>query len=102
MLDEGGRLVDAARSEGLTLRLLGGQAVREHCRTHVLCERDYSDLDMVARAKQARPLVALFARFGYAENFGVATATANAELQFERPCALASGPGSAPAHADRS
>ena len=32
MLDEGHRLVDAARAEGLTLRLLGGLAVREHCR----------------------------------------------------------------------
>ena len=47
MLDEGRRIVDAARSEGLTLRLLGGLAVREHCRDAELCERDYSDLDMV-------------------------------------------------------
>ena len=68
MLDEGRRLVDAARSEGLTLRLLGGLAVREHCRTVEFCERDYSYLDMVAPAKQARRLVALFAGFGYAEN----------------------------------
>ena len=100
MLDEGHRLVDAARSEGLTLRLLGGLAVREHCRTHELCERDYSDLDMVAHRKQVRPLVALFARFGYQENFDVATATANSELQFVRPCAHGAGPGSAPAHPD--
>ena len=99
MLDEGRRLVDAARSEGLTLRLLGGLAVREHCRTHELCERDYSDLDMVGHAKQTRALVALFARFGYAENFEVATATANAELQFVRPCAHAVRQGTA-AHPD--
>ena len=100
MLDEGLRLVDAARSEGLTLRLLGGLAVREHCSTFELCERDYSDLDMIAPAKQARRLVALFAGFGYAENFDVSTATANAELQFVRPCRHGVGPGTGSAHTD--
>ena len=100
MLDEGRRLVDAARSQGLTLRLLGGLAVREHCRTAELCERDYSDLDMVAPAKQARKLVALFAAFGYAENIDVSTATAHAEMQFVRPCTHTAGPGAGRAHAD--
>jgi hypothetical protein len=100
MLDEGHRLVDAARAEGLTLRLLGGLAVREHCRTRELCERDYSDLDMVAPARQSRRLAAVFAGFGYAENYDVSTATANHELQFIRPCRHGSGPGTGPAHAD--
>ena len=100
MLDEGRRLVDAARAEGLTLRLLGGLAVREHCRSFELCERDYSDLDMVAPAKQARRLAAVFARFGYSENFEVSTATAKAELQFMRPCQHGSGPQGDRAHAD--
>jgi len=100
MLADGRRLVDAARAEGLTLRLLGGLAVREHCRTHELCERDYSDLDMVALARQTRPLVALFARLGYAENQQVSTATADSELQFVRPCAHVDGSGAGHAHAD--
>jgi len=100
MLDEGRKLVDAARAEGLTLRLLGGLAVREHCRTFELCERDYSDLDMVAPSRHARRLVALFARFGYAENYEVSTATANRELQFTRPCGHGDESGSRPAHAD--
>ena len=100
MLDEGRRLVNVARSEGLTLRLLGGLAVREHCRALELCERDYSDLDMVAPAKQARRLAALFAGFGYAENVDVSMATAGAELQFVRPCEHSDGPGAGPAHAD--
>ncbi len=100
MLDEGRRLVDAARAEGLTLRLLGGLAVREHCRSSALCERDYSDLDMVAPARQVRRLVALFARYGYAENHDVSSATANQELQFVRPCTHGGGPGASPAHAD--
>ena len=100
MLDEGHRLVDAARSEGLTLRLLGGLAVREHCSSLELCERDYSDLDMVVPAKQARRLASLFAGFGYAENVAVSMATANAELQFVRPCRHAGRPGVGSAHAD--
>ena len=61
-----------------------------------LCERDYSDLDMVAPPRQARRLVALFAGFGYAENYDVSTATANAELQFVRPCAARRRAGAAP------
>jgi hypothetical protein len=100
MLGEGRRLVDAARAEHLTLRLLGGLGVREHCRSFALCERDYSDLDMVAHASEARGLAALFARFGYAENHAVSTATANQELQFTRPCGHGGRPGTASAHAD--
>ena len=100
MLDEGRRLVDAARTEGLTLRLLGGLAVREHCRTSAPCERDYSDLDMVAPARQARRLVALFTRFGFAENHEVSTATANRELQFTRPCGHGDIAAGGPTHAD--
>jgi len=100
MLDEGRRLVDAARSEGITLRLLGGLGVREHCRTLELCERDYSDLDMVALGRQARHLAALFAGFGYAENYEVSTATANGTLQFVRPCEHDGGLGLGRAHTD--
>jgi hypothetical protein len=99
MLNEGRMLVDAARAEGLTLRLLGGVAVREHCRSADLCERDYSDLDMVAHARQARRLAELLAGFGYAENYEVSSATANAELQFVRPC-MHGGSGVDAAHAD--
>ena len=55
---------------------------------------------MVAPARHARRLAALFARFGYAENVEVGMATSNAELQFVRPCRHGSGPGPGPAHAD--
>ena len=99
MFDEARRLVDAARSRGLTLRLLGGLAVREHCSNLELCERDYSDLDMVARAREARRLAELLASFGYRENFEVRTAF-NAELQFVRPCEHGGGPGTNIAHHD--
>ncbi len=100
MLDEGRRLVDAARADGLTLRLLGGLAVREHCRTHELCERDYSDLDMVALAKQSHRLPAVFAGFGYTEDYDVYATTTGAQLQFVRPCAHGDGPAGDSAHAE--
>jgi hypothetical protein len=100
MADEARRLIDAARAEGLTLRLLGGLGVREHCHTLELCARDYSDLDMVAPAKQARRLAELFKGFGYSENFEVSTATANGELQFVRPCKHGGGLEGDRAHPD--
>jgi hypothetical protein len=100
MLDEGRRLVDAARAEGLTLRLLGGLAVREHCKTSALCERDHSDLDMVAPAKGSGRLAAVFAAFGYAENYEVRMATGSSQLQFVRPCAHPGASGAGAAHVD--
>jgi len=100
MLHEARGLVDAARSQGVTLRLIGGLAVREHCRTLELCARDYSDLDMVAPARHARRLTALFQSFGYGENFDVSTATSNAERQFVRPCRHEGEPGADRAHTD--
>ena len=85
----GRRMARGARSEGPTLRLLGGLAVREHCRSVELCERDHSDLDMVAPARQARRLAALFARFGYAEDVEVSMATARSDPRRERGAAIA-------------
>jgi hypothetical protein len=99
MWEEGHLLVDAARSEGITLRLLGGLGVREHCHSLELCERDYSDLDMVIPAELAQRLGAVLARFGYAENVGVKVTTGNAEMQFVRPCQHG-GPGANRSHAD--
>ena len=87
MLQEAHHLVDEARAQGISLRLIGGLGVREHCRTAELCARDYTDLDMVASAGDAHRLTELFAGFGYARNRAVSDATSNAQLQFVRPCA---------------
>ena len=100
MRDEARALIDEARAEGLTLRLLGGLGVREHCRDLELCARDYSDLDMVAPAAEVRRLPAVLARFGYAENFDVAVATGNRQLQFVRPCRHARTAEGGPSHDD--
>ena len=93
MRHEARAVIDAARAEGLTLRLLGGLAVREHCRDPELCARDYSDLDMVAPAAEARRLPRLLARFGYTEDYDVAGRPATAS------CSSCAPAGTAPARA---
>lgn len=99
MRDEARRLVDAARADGVTLRLLGGLGVREHCRTPAFCERDYSDLDLVAAAGQVRLVGAFMEGAGFAERVDVRIATQNEQLQFTRAC-IHGGREQPPAHAD--
>jgi hypothetical protein len=99
MMDEARQLVDVARRQGVTLRLIGGFAVLEHCRSAEFCERDHSDLDMVAPSRQVRELGALMGQLGFVENVEVRIATQNTQLQFARPC-IHGGPGRPPTHAD--
>jgi hypothetical protein len=86
MSREGDRIVDAARARGITLRLIGGLAVREHCAELTFCDRDYSDLDMAGQRGQLKAIVGLFAYLGYAENTYVRLSTGGRQLQFTRPC----------------
>lgn len=65
MLDEGLRIVDAARERGVVPRLLGGLAVRTYCSMIAFCERDYSDLDMAGLEAQSSRVIALFRELGY-------------------------------------
>ncbi len=87
MAAEARRIVDAARERGLTVRLLGGLAVRSHCRRHDFCDRDYSDLDMVGLHREIRALSAVFAQLGYKERLHVREATGLGQVQFVRVCA---------------
>lgn len=98
MLDEGLRIVDAARERGIVVRLLGGLAVRVHCELIAFCERDYSDLDMVGLKSQAREIMTLFRDLGYSFDMHTMQATDGAQLQFVRPCEH--DEGGAPAHED--
>lgn len=86
MLSEALDIVDAARERGVVLRLFGGLAVRTHCSELDFCDRDYSDIDMVGRRKQAKQIGALFEDLGYQENHEVRFATQNRQLQFYREC----------------
>lgn len=86
MLDEGLRIVDAARERGVVLRLLGGLAVRVHCELIAFCDRDYSDLDMVGLKAQRKQVITLFRDLGYEFDLHTMQATRGRQLQFVRPC----------------
>jgi hypothetical protein len=86
MAAEGKSLVDAARDRGLTLRLVGGLAVRDHCEVLEFCSRDHSDLDMVSLSATVVPLVSFFADHGFAEDPHARQATGGNQARFWRPC----------------
>ena len=86
MATEARAIIDLAREQGLTLRLLGGLAVREHCAELAFCDRDYQDLDMAGRKRDAAQLTRLFSELGYERSIHVSFATRGRQLQFSRPC----------------
>ena len=86
MLDEALELVDAARADGVEVRLVGGLAVLALCADKGACRRHHRDLDFVAPRRGAKRLLATFARLGYEENRHVRLASGGALLQVYRPC----------------
>lgn len=100
MAAEGRRIVDAARERGLTLRLIGGLAVRDHCEELAFCSRNHSDLDMVGLAREVGGLVSLFEALGYRERLHVREATMRGQAQFVRECAHESLDGAYAVHAE--
>ncbi|MGH2523312.1 MAG: hypothetical protein ACRDH2_12480, partial [Anaerolineales bacterium] len=69
-LDEAHRIVAEAAGQGLTLRLLGGLAVRLHSPSaaHRALARSYPDLDFASADKRGYKLEAFLAELGYAPN----------------------------------
>jgi hypothetical protein len=100
MAAEGRRIVDAARKRGLTLRLIGGLAVRDHCEELSFCGRDHSDLDMVGLSHEVVGLIGLFETLGYRERIHVREATMRGQAQFMRECVHGSADGAYAVHAE--
>ncbi len=98
MLDEAIGVIDAARSAGLDVRLVGGLAVLALCRDAGSCRREHRDVDVVARRRDAKRLLATLTRLGYEENRHVRFASAGAMMQVYRECAHRGGRGGV--HAD--
>jgi hypothetical protein len=98
MLDDALDLVEAARADGVTLRLVGGLAVLAQCDDPALCRRPYRDLDAVGLRRQTGRLLVTFERLGYEENRHVRLASAGSALQVQRPCRHVTPSG--PAHDD--
>ena len=67
--EEALRLIEGARQEGITMRLLGGLAIHHHCHTIPdPLQRNYEDLDVIVRKRDRRKLAAFFQRMGYEPN----------------------------------
>ncbi len=81
--EEATRIVDAARSRGVLLRLLGGLAVRMHCTSLSFCERPYSDIDMVGLSSQAKRINEVVIRLGYEPDTGFNFLHGSQRLRFE-------------------
>jgi hypothetical protein len=95
---EARRIVATAQAAGVTLRLIGGLAVRARCREMEFCQRDHSDIVMVGLRAQLPAMVEVFRSLGFVEDQHVAMATANQQVQFSRPCAHGGAAG--PVHDD--
>lgn len=68
--DEALRVVQTAQQQGITLRLLGGLAVRLHSpsATHRSLVRPYPDIDFATSNKNASKIEKLFGELGYVPN----------------------------------
>ncbi len=70
VIEEARRLVQAGAARGLTLRLLGGLAIREHSpsATHRTLARAYPDIDFVVPAKAKAAIEGFMTAEGYTPN----------------------------------
>lgn len=63
------RIVKAAYDDGVTLRLIGGLAVRFHCHgPHSSHLRAYNDIDLFGLSKELRRIYSVFQKLGYSPN----------------------------------
>jgi hypothetical protein len=70
ILKEAERIISAAGSEGITLRLLGGTAIGFRCPSakRPSVSRKYPDIDLVGFKKQSRQMREFFPKLGYSPN----------------------------------
>jgi len=82
---EARRLVDGARQQGVTLRLIGGLAIRQHCTILPFCERDYSDIDVVGLKAERHKIQDAFVELGYQPNERFNALHGDTRLEFLDP-----------------
>jgi len=81
-------IIDTGRRRDVTLRLIGGLAVRSYAADLGFMRREFSDIDLIGRSVETARLYGLLAAFGYEENRHVTLATAGGQLQFVKPTRL--------------
>jgi hypothetical protein len=83
MPSEAKRIVDFARLKDVKLRLLGGLAIRMHCLNVELCERPYSDIDLMGLSAQASRIEDVFRNLGYVPDVQFNMLHGGQRLKFE-------------------
>jgi hypothetical protein len=81
--EEAVRIIDAAYTSSVTLRLLGGLATRMHCQHLDFCDREYSDIDMVGLGKEKSKITTLFSALGYTSDTRFNALHGHKRLKFE-------------------
>ena len=83
------RIAQAAKAEGLTLRLLGSLAFQLHCphfgSLQAKMGRAYTDIDFASYSPQAKGIHELLGRLGYVEDREVYVVTEGGRAIFEDP-----------------
>jgi hypothetical protein len=86
---EGDRLVEAARAEGIVLRIVGALAFAKHCPRYRHLQdalgRAYTDIDFAAYGRDAERIRRLLAREGYVEDPQVYVDSEGSRLVLEHP-----------------
>jgi Fic family protein len=80
--------IDAARAQGVTLRLTGGLAIRRYCTDLDFMDREYSDIDYVGLSDEKKEIHAVFEGLDYTENRYVTQSTDSGQLQYIKNEAL--------------
>lgn len=89
LVELGMKLVEAAKAQNLSLRLLGAIAFRVHCPTHKHLEyavgRWLTDVDLACGVKDLDKIIKLFQSQGFVENERVRLIHGNERLIFDHP-----------------
>ncbi len=81
-------IVDAARAQGVQLRLTGGLAIRRYCTDLDFMDREYSDIDFIGLSDQKKEIHTAFEQLDYTENRYVTQSTDSGQLQYIKREAL--------------
>lgn len=82
-LEEAKRIIAAGEENGVTLRLIGGLAIRLHCHgAHSAHLREYHDIDIFALGREYEGIVSVFEKLEYSPNVEFNAAYGRTRLQF--------------------
>ena len=79
------QIIKRAKENGVTLRLIGGLAIRQHCGELAFCDREYGDIDLVGLSHQAKAVMETMKELGYQENNFYTMLSGGTHLLFEKP-----------------